>query len=152
MIFDTLANIDNYVFTPAIRAVLNYAKQLPLDKFPAERVVLDGDNLFINPQQYVTKDPADAFSEAHREYVDVFVMLDGEETVYVKNTDRLSRITKDYDPAIDALFAEKVGDMTAVRMQAGTFLILYPQDAHAPCCHADGPAPVKKLVGKVKIH
>ena len=151
MIFDTLSHMDNYELSPAVRRVLSYAQSVDLDKFPTERIVLDGDRLFINPQQYVTKDPSTASAEAHRAYVDVFVMLDGEETVYVKNTDRLTRITKEYDPASDVFFAEKDADMSAIRMQAGTFLILWPQDAHAPCCHADGPKQVKKLVGKVSI-
>lgn len=152
MIFDQISNMDNYVLSPAIRAILNYAKTISLDMFPTGQLSLDGDKLFVNHQQYITKDLADAFSEAHRAYVDVFVVLEGEETVYIKNTNRLNRITKEYDPAIDALIADKDADMSAIRMYPGTFCILYPHDAHAGSCHADGPSQVKKLVGKVKIH
>ena len=54
-------------------------------------------------------------------------------------------------PAIEALLAELDADTTAVRLQAGCFVILFPQDAHAPACAVDAPKNVKKIIGKVKV-
>ena len=42
-------------------------------------------------------------------------------------------------------------DVAAIRLEAGSFVVLFPQDAHAPGCHADEAAPVKKIVGKVLL-
>ncbi|MBT7598814.1 MAG: DUF386 family protein, partial [Gemmatimonadetes bacterium] len=36
-------------------------------------------------------------------------------------------------------------------MQAGQFIVLWPQDAHMPGMAIDSPAPVKKAVFKVKL-
>ena len=53
--------------------------------------------------------------------------------------------------AIEALLAETDEDATAVRLEAGSFIVLFPQDAHAPACYADGMKHVKKIIGKVRI-
>ena len=89
--------------------------------------------------------------EAHRKYIDVMYMVEGCETVYVKNADRLTRVTGGYDPAIEALLADYDGGASAVRLQKGDVLILFPQDAHAPGRVADAPQTVKKIIGKVLI-
>jgi YhcH/YjgK/YiaL family protein len=79
------------------------------------------------------------------------VMVEGEETIYVKPTDRLTNITAAYDPAGDYLLAEFDQDGTPVHMTPGTFIILLPQDAHAPGCWYKESTGVKKIVGKVRI-
>ena len=60
-------------------------------------------------------------------------------------------ITKEYDPAIDALLAKLDSDAIPVRLTAGTFVVLLPQDAHAPACYDAAPQTVKKIIGKVKL-
>ena len=114
--------------------------------------MLDGDRVFINHVSYETKAREDSKSEAHRLYVDVMYMVEGSETIYVKPTDRLKSIVKEYDPAIEALIAELDGDTTAVRLDEGMFCILYPDDSHAPGCVAGEKMTVKKYIGKVKIN
>ena len=44
--------------------------------------------------------------------------------------------------ALDGLFIE---------MRAGTFMILWPQDAHMPGMAIDASSPVKKAVVKVRL-
>ena len=151
MIYDTLDNLKYYNLSPAIEAVLNYAKNVTSENFPSEKITLDGERIFINAAQYDTHTLADALVEAHRDYIDVMVMIEGEETIYVKSTDRLTQISQEYDPKIEALLAKPDDDMSAIRMKPGSVCILFPQDAHAPGCHADSCAHVKKLIGKVKI-
>ena len=36
-------------------------------------------------------------------------------------------------------------------LHAGEFCVLYPQDAHKPCTHLDGPHKVKKVVIKLPV-
>jgi YhcH/YjgK/YiaL family protein len=79
------------------------------------------------------------------------VIVEGVETVYVKRTNALQSVTKPYDAAIDALLADTDDDVSAVRLEKGDFLVLFPEDAHAPGCHADAPCHIKKVIGKVKI-
>lgn len=152
MICDLLINADTYAaLNPGIDRVLKAAKEISAENFPKEPVVLDGTDIFINVPNYETHGTDTAVFEAHRQYIDVFVMVEGTETVYVKRTDALKHITRSYDPAIDALLADFEDDAIPIRLEPGTFLILFPQDAHAPACHAEHSSNVKKLIGKVRI-
>ena len=152
MIYDNLKNLDSYRFTePGIVQVLEAAKRYTPENFPNSRVVLDGDNVFMNMPAYETHGLEKAVMEAHKKYVDVMVMIDGRETIYVKNTDRLRDVYSPYEDSRDALLAHMDADVTAVDMQPGDFLVLLPQDAHAPGCHAGDPCKVKKIIGKVLI-
>ena len=78
-------------------------------------------------------------------------MVEGEETIYVKPSSQLSNITSAYDANGDYLLADFDQDATPVHLTAGSFIILLPQDAHAPGCWVDSPKDVKKIVGKVLL-
>ncbi|MBR7165758.1 MAG: YhcH/YjgK/YiaL family protein, partial [Clostridia bacterium] len=152
MILDRLENAKFYLgIHPGIDAILKKATEITPDNFPAEKLMLDGKKIFINPGNYETHAAEGASFEAHRAYVDVMCMIEGEETIYVKNTDALSQITMEYNPEKECLLAKLDADNTPVRLTAGSFCILFPQDAHAPGCHAEGPCKVKKLIGKVQL-
>ena len=152
MIYDNLKNLASYCFTePGIAQVLEAAKAYTPENFPSSRVILDGDNVFMNMPAYETHGLEKASMEAHVKYVDVMVMIDGRETIYVKNTDRLQDVYSPYEDGRDALLARVDEDVMAIHMQPGDFLVLLPQDAHAPGCHLGDPCKVKKIIGKVRI-
>ena len=150
MILDTINNAATYAglhagIDLALKAVAEYTP----DNYVTGRIEIDGDKVFLNRNAYATGDPS--IFEAHRDYIDVMYMVEGEETIYVKPTSQLSNITKEYDPAGDALLADFDADATPVHLTAGSFVILYPQDAHAPGCKYGESKNVKKIVGKVRL-
>ena len=152
MILDTIANASVYEglhagIDMALKAVAAYTPE----NYETGKVELDGDKVFLLRNAYTTNDPANAIFEAHRAYIDVMYMVEGEETIYVKPTSQLSNITKEYDPAGDALLADMDADATPVRLTAGSFIVLMPQDAHAPACWVDSAKNVKKIIGKVRV-
>ena len=152
MIFDTIDNAKSYKGLHArVDRVLEEVQKYTAENYPTERAVLDGENLFLNFANYITHPKSEALAEAHRQYIDVMYMVEGEELIYVKPTDKLQNITKEYDPSIEALLANLDEDAIPVRLQAGSFVVLFPQDAHSPACCVDAPATVKKIIGKVRI-
>ena len=152
MIVDQIKNASFYKgVTPAIAVALEKMATYTPDNYPGGRIDVEGDNLFLLLNTYETHVAEGAKMEAHRQYVDVMYMVEGEEIIYVKPTDRLLAVTKPYDGADDALLAELDGDAMPIRLQAGDFIVLFPQDAHAPACCVDEPRQVKKIIGKVKI-
>ena len=152
MICDSLKNCATYeAMHPAFKQAFAYLKTITPDNLPTDRVELDGDKVFLLRNAYTTNDPANAKFEAHRAYADVMYMVEGEETIYVKPTSQLSNITSAYDANGDYLLADFDQDATPVHLTAGSFIILLPQDAHAPGCWVDSPKDVKKIVGKVLL-
>ena len=152
MIFDTIENAKTYKgLNERVDRALEEVQKYTAENFPAERAVLDGDNLFLNFASYETHPADKALAEAHRQYLDVMYMVEGEEIIYVKPTDKLQNITKEYDPAIEALLGDLDADATPIRLQAGSCVVLFPQDAHSPGCCVDAPQKIKKIIGKVRI-
>ena len=152
MIFDTLQNAEKYRGINAdVDAALEAALSFNAENFPEEAVKVN-EYASLSPARYTTHPLTEAMAEAHRQFIDVMIMVDGEETIYVKPTDRLENVTKEYDASIDALLADVDQDITAVRMTPGCFCILFPQDAHMPGCIAGKRMDIKKFIGKVKIH
>lgn len=152
MILDIIENAASYAgLHTGVDMVLKAAAAYTPENFENGRVDLDGDRVFMNRFSYESNDPANAKYEAHRVYIDVMYIVEGEETIYVKPTTQLSNITMDYDPARDILMAEFDKDGTPVHMTAGSFIVLMPQDAHAPGCWYESSKTVKKIVGKVRV-
>ena len=152
MILDTLQNAKNYNGLHAgIDTVLEEFKKYTPENYPSGKLQLDGDNLFMIFNNYETHSYKGALAEAHEQYIDVMYMVEGCETICVKPVDQLRNVTKAYNPEIDALLAETDPDATFVHLEAGSFIVLFPQDAHSPGCHIDTPSSVKKIVAKVRI-
>lgn len=152
MILDEIKNASVYKgVLPAIITALEKAATYTPDNYPGGRVDVDGDNLFLLLNTYETHSPEGALCEAHQKYIDVMYMVEGEEIVYVKPTSQLCAVTKAYNPEIDALLAQTDTDATPVRLTTGSFIVLFPQDAHSPACCDNIPQTVKKIIGKVKI-
>lgn len=136
---------------PGISLALKEMTKYSPDNYPGGRVDIDGDNLFLLLNSYETHSPEGALCEAHQKYIDVMYMVEGEEIIYVKPTNQLCAVTKAFNPEIDALLAQTDADATPVRLSSGSFIVLFPQDAHSPGCYAKEPESVKKIIGKVKI-
>lgn len=152
MILDTMENAKQYAgINAGIDRMLKEMQAYTPDNYPGGRIELDGNQLFMLLNSYETRAVDGALSEAHRKYVDVMYMVEGEEIIYVKPTAQLSNVTKAYDPEGDCLLADTDGDATPVHLKAGSFVVLFPQDAHTPNCRVSEPMQVKKIVGKVCI-
>ena len=152
MILDKVENAARYAGVHAgIPKAVAAALKLDAATYQKGRVDVDGDNIYLNCAEYDTHDREGALTEAHRAYLDVMVVVEGVETVCVKRTDALQNVTKPYDASIEALLADTDADVSEIRLTVGDFLVLFPEDAHAPGCHADAPCHIKKAIGKVKI-
>ena len=111
---------------------------------------VDGDSLFYLIQRYPTRDKDEMLFEAHKNYIDIQAIIDGQETIGYALTEILGEAVQPYKPDV-AKYADPPV-FTEVRLAKGMFAILYPDDAHKPC-YDYGPekSNVHKLVVKVKI-
>ena len=125
MIYDSVKNIAQYSalnadFESVVRAALSYAGE----RFSTGCVAVDGERVYLNLAGYQTHEASSAVAEAHKAYIDVMVMLDGMETVYVQHTGQLKVITQPYNSDTDALLGKLSEQATAVILCPGDFLIL----------------------------
>jgi biofilm protein TabA len=114
------------------------------------RYEIDGNDVYYIVQHYMTKPVDPNKLESHRKYVDIQVVLAGEELLGYAPTAGLDVVTP-YDEAKDIMFYRVPAAMTQVKLEPGLFCLLYPHDAHLPCCQITRPAPVHKVVFKIKL-
>ena len=150
MIFDTVKNMDYYVkMMPELEQIQKFIEDYTKGEMKMERIDLDGDNLFVSPATYMPKDHEGAEYESHIKYADVQVVLKGREYIGVAPLEDCT-VTKPFTDGGDiAFYTSEKGSLCLV--EAGYFLVLYPQDAHMPCLKVEDGEEVTKLVFKVRI-
>ncbi len=110
---------------------------------------IQGDNIFAIITSYNTRE-SHKF-EAHREYVDIQCLLDGQEVVESTTLDGLA-VDTPYDRQKDITLYTKTERGKAISLlEPGIFIAFFPHDAHMPGVSAgDSPEFVKKVVVKIK--
>jgi biofilm protein TabA len=121
-----------------------------LARKPDGRYSIDGDDAYYIIQHYTTK-PVDLRRfESHKKYIDIQVLLAGEEMLGYTPTAGLEVVVP-YDETKDIMFYHAQKVVTWMRLEPGIFCLLFPDDAHLPCCQVTGPAPVHKIVFKIRV-
>lgn len=148
MILSTLQDCGRFeVLHPLFKKAFDYVKSHNLLDAPLGRIEVEGDALFINNSNPECVKAEKQVLEVHRKYIDIHVLLKGEETVGWKSLSDCRNETKPYNEDEDcALYDEQAA--TYVKMQPGQILIVWPEDAHAPVI---GEGKIRKLIIKVKI-
>lgn len=86
--------------------------------------------------------------EAHKKFIDIHFVLEGEETFVFANTDELTPETE-YNEEEDYLLLN--GEGTKLTLRAGEFCIVYPQDAHIPTLEKLSEGNLVRGVAKIKL-
>ncbi len=126
----------------------NWLKTNNLKEMPDGKYSIKNTEIYANIQTYETKD--DALFEAHKDYIDIQYMINGEEVCGVDNYDHCTMAT-DYDKAKDIEFLNGSENADNYILRTGEFLVFFPQDAHKPAIKNKKNALVKKVVVKVHI-
>ena len=148
MIYDKLENIETYEgLSPRVMAGLKVLRDTDFSKTENGHYELDGENLYMNVMTVEEKETNDR-PEAHRKYIDIQYIIEGKEDIGVGFTDEMEQEVE-ADPDKDIWFYK--GETGKIRLEGSRFIVLYPQDAHAPCIAADGELTARKAVVKVLI-
>jgi biofilm protein TabA len=115
-----------------------------------ERVELAG-GMFALEQVYLTKPRTEGRWESHRDYIDVQVVVAGEELMEVGDVAQLA-VAEDLRPARDLIFYQPFNGGSVLRVQAGEAAVFFPSDAHVPSLRTGALAAlVRKIVVKVPV-
>ena len=132
---------------PLFKKLFDYVKSHDLLHAEPGRIEIDGDNLFINNVSAQGVPAERQPLEAHRAYIDVHILLEGSERIGWKSIEEVRNLTKPYEAESDcALYAEPAS--AYVDLTPGQFLVVYPEDPHAPLI---GNGAIRKLIGKVRL-
>ena len=129
-----------------IGAALEYAARTDFRKLADGRHEVRGDEIYALVQRYQTKCGPEGKWEAHRRYIDLQYVVDGQECFGVASADQMT-VTDEGDIESDCLFLEGQGQF--VTLSAGSFLVLMPNEPHMPGIAIETPQPVIKVVVKI---
>ena len=149
MIYDTLDHVGRYAaVSERLRRALEYLAGTDFSKVADGRYELEGDALFVNVMTTVTHPrPQGAVRmEAHDRYADVQYVCAGEEFTGVAPRAPLGAAEPGEG---DICFLN--GSCTWLPLGHGEFLVVFPEDAHAPCAAVDEPMEVRRVVAKVLL-
>lgn len=113
-----------------------------------QRVELKGDLVYCTRFTYETIPQEESFFEAHRRYLDIHIMVEGEERVDVNRPEDLN--LTDAQEGND-FYAYQGESWHSTVLKPGEFLVVFPGDAHRIKVQVDGPKTVSKAVFKVCI-
>lgn len=147
MIFDSLKNLEQYqLLYPSIKVVKLHLEANTI--FLQGRKHLDDNNACIG-LEYDTKKEEECVYEGHRRFIDLHIILEGEESVHISPIENMSSL-ESYNEVDDyELFS---GNVNATLLLAkGYFLLLNPSDIHKTGIKIATPKLVKKYVYKLPV-
>ena len=124
--------------------IVNKAKDAAVGKYELEN------GAYVSVQEYTTKARAEAKYEAHKKFIDIQMILSGKELIAVSPIEKMT-ISYEYDEEKDFMLFHHNDECTDYVLEAGDFLILYPQDVHMPGVCVNEKSPVRKIVVKVPV-
>lgn len=149
MIFGNLRDLKDFSFLEkGILECFEYAKTHDLINYEKGSHPIDKDRLFVNIVEYETTAAENRFWEAHRQYLDLHLMLRGPEQIDVNFIDNMTQ--KEFVKKDDFLPLEGEPNSHVI-LEKDDFLICYPKDGHRTAVAVDQPVTIKKAIFKILI-
>ena len=133
---------------PSIEYALCEAKRVADGEFTPGKALLDGEALFASSSEYISAERENKIFENHHAYIDVQMMIEGEEQIdVIIPTDAPDA---DYSEENDVEFAAFDKDYSTITLRAGDFLLLLPGEWHRPGVAIGDGAKCRKTVIKIR--
>ena len=148
MILDVLDNADRYItLNKGFREGFAFLMRSNLKELASGRHDIHTDRVFALVEDGKGRRREDAQLEAHEKYIDIQLVVEGFDNIGWKLKSACGDVAKKYDPKTDVqYFRDEPAGWLPV--SEGSFLILFPEDAHMPMI-ADGR--LRKVVVKIAV-
>lgn len=153
MICENIKNKKNYAsINHHFIAAFKFLEQTDLKGLAIGKYEIDGENLFVLVQEYMTESSTQRRWEAHERYADIQYIVDGKELIGYYPVEGLE-LLEDKLQERDIAFYKNIESYSKLELCAGDYAIFFPGEAHKPCCTISErlPVRVKKVVVKIFI-
>jgi YhcH/YjgK/YiaL family protein len=148
MIVDRIENATRYAGVhPRFARAFEFLREAVAGGAAKGPHVLDGSRLRAVCAEEAGRPREQAVLEAHRRYIDIHLLLSGSEEMGWASRSQCARPKGDYDTQKDVEFFLDP-PRGWIRLQPGDFVVVFPEDAHAPLV---GAGPLNKVVVKVRV-
>lgn len=139
--------------TPGLQGLeraFEYLARTDLAALPLGRTAIEGDDVYVTVTETGTRPPEQVRFESHRRYIDIQLVVQGQEVIEVAPAASLA-VVEPYDAAKDIEFYAVPESRGTIALRAGDFAVFVPGDGHRPGLHLDGPHVSRKAVVKVSV-
>jgi biofilm protein TabA len=130
---------------------IDFLSQIDIDNISLGKIDLDGENVYVRIMEYKTLPFEEVEFEAHKKYIDIHYVINGEEAIWVIDSEKLIEVDE-YDSEEDIYCGKPNStDMVSkIILSKGDLAVFYPSDAHAPKGIVVYSTKVKKMVIKIR--
>ena len=147
MIYANLSDAESYLgINPNLDRALKLLTPEFLGTVDTVRQSIDGDKLFVTRFDVQTSTDESRSFEYHRRYLDIFTLAAGEERVDIATPEKLALHEQH-----DDYWGCSGKTEQSVILTPGSFLVLFPGDAHRPGMAAAEPNNISRIVFKILI-
>lgn len=152
MIYDNLKNIGKYHFdNENMEKTIAFLMNNDLLNMEQKKYEIVKDEIYINFLHTTQKALSEREYEAHNDFVDIHIPLEGLDFIRSTEKDNLT-VTIPYTEDGDYMMGTYEGDAyTDCSIPKGYFGLYFPEDAHLVNGTPNEPGKVKKFVVKVKV-
>lgn len=148
MILSSLSQSSRYAaLHPLFQRAFEYMRDNDLYAFAPGRYPIAGDNLIAIVEHVPGRTRETARLEAHRRYIDIQLVLDGDETMGWKPLADCHNPVGEHSVERDILFFLDA-PASWIPVPPDHFCIFFPEDAHAPLV---GDGPIRKVIFKIAV-
>jgi YhcH/YjgK/YiaL family protein len=149
MISENIKNSKDYSkINVNLGKAIDFLKEKDLSKLEVGDYEIDGKNVFAFVQEYTTQLEEERRWEAHRKYIDIQCIIEGNEVICYAPVESLEMNKNNFDEK-DVAFFKNVEHSSKLELTNGEYAIFFPEDGHKPCCALGKSSKVKKIVVKV---
>ena len=133
---------------PGLDAALAHLTPEFFSSLGEENVNIKDDEVYAFKVFLETLPESETLYENHLDHIDIHVVLEGAERIDVEDVSKLKLCKEQKDN--DAYFYTGEGGLPVI-LKPGTFLVVFPGEAHRTCGIVDVPARFVKSVFKIHI-
>jgi biofilm protein TabA len=151
-----LGNINHLGLIPylpeKIKQSIEYIKDNVNNNTPVGRYDIDGDNMFFMVSDSTSRYIQDANPEYHEKYIDVQIVLVGQEGMAVSTLPPYTKVLDNKLVENDIAFIETPKEETLLILHPNDFIVFLPNEVHKPLCAIDNKIEtVRKVVVKIAL-
>lgn len=135
----------DYTTYERLQKAIDFINSGEVFDLPFGRTDLD-EGIYVNVMELETR--KENLFEAHKRYIDIHCILEGEEAIEIANVSSLE-VTQPYSEERDIALGTAQGTRHIIRK--GQYCITMPQEAHSPGLCVTNPMKIKKAVFKVAL-
>jgi biofilm protein TabA len=148
MIFSALSQSERYAtLHPLFPRAFDYIRDTDLFALAPGRYPIVGEDMFVIVEHVQGKPKEHARLEAHRRYIDIQLVLDGDEVMGWKPLADCLNPVSEHSMEKDIRFFDDA-PASWVAVPPDHFCIFFPEDAHAPLV---GNGKIRKVIFKVAV-